>query len=99
MHGFDDVPPAAPEKARRPWYGEMTRYHWFVLAVAAMGWLFDTMDQQLFVLARPAAMDDLIARPEGRRRQNAIESLRQEPAAGRRQRHVDLHRRLGRRAG
>ena len=38
----------------------MTRYHWFVLAVAAMGWLFDTMDQQLFVLARPAAMVDLI---------------------------------------
>ncbi|HUE15471.1 MAG TPA: MFS transporter [Planctomycetaceae bacterium] len=60
MHGFEDVPPAPPEKARGPWYGEMTRYHWFVLAVAAMGWLFDTMDQQLFVLARPAAMIDLI---------------------------------------
>lgn len=60
MHGFEDVPPKAPEKARGPWYGEMTRYHWFVLAVAAMGWLFDTMDQQLFVLARPAAMIDLI---------------------------------------
>jgi MFS family permease len=60
MHGFDDVPPTARAPVRGPWYGEMTRYHWFVLAVAAMGWLFDTMDQQLFVLARPAAMVDLI---------------------------------------
>ncbi|MGE3313658.1 MAG: MFS transporter [Planctomycetaceae bacterium] len=38
----------------------MTRYHWFVLLVAALGWLFDCLDQQLFVLARPAAMADLI---------------------------------------
>src|SRR5579872_1892863 len=42
------------------WYRQLNRYHWFVLAVAALGWLFDTMDQQLFVLARPAAMIDLI---------------------------------------
>ncbi|RIK85091.1 MAG: MFS transporter [Planctomycetota bacterium] len=38
----------------------MTRYHWFVLLVAALGWLFDCLDQQLFVLARPAAMRDLL---------------------------------------
>jgi MFS family permease len=44
----------------RPWYRQLTRYHWFVLVVAALGWLFDTMDQQLFVLARPAAMKDLV---------------------------------------
>ena len=31
-----------------PWYRELTRYHWFVLIVASLGWLFDTMDQQLF---------------------------------------------------
>ncbi|MBA4030852.1 MAG: MFS transporter [Planctomyces sp.] len=34
----------------------MTRYHWFVLMVAALGWLFDCLDQQLFILARPAVM-------------------------------------------
>ena len=45
-----------------PWYKKLTRYHWFVLMVAALGWLFDTMDQQLFVLARPAAMKDLVGR-------------------------------------
>ena len=46
--------------APRPWYAELTRYHWFVLVVAALGWLFDTMDQQLFVLARKPAMEDLL---------------------------------------
>jgi MFS family permease len=39
----------------------MNRYHWFVLIVAALGWLFDTMDQQLFTLARAPAMKALIA--------------------------------------
>ena len=39
-----------------PWYKLLTRYHWFVLIVAALGWLFDTMDQQLFVLARQPAL-------------------------------------------
>ncbi len=38
----------------------MTRYHWFVFVVAALGWLFDCLDQQLFVLARPAAMKELL---------------------------------------
>ena len=49
-----DTPPApattAPESG--PWFKGLTRYHWFVLVVAALGWLFDTMDQQLFNLAR-----------------------------------------------
>ncbi|WP_437225343.1 MFS transporter [Planctomicrobium sp. SH661] len=44
----------------RPWYKQLTRYHWFVLVVAALGWLFDCLDQQLFILARPAAMRELI---------------------------------------
>jgi MFS family permease len=46
-----------------PWYQELSRYHWFVLVVASLGWLFDCLDQQLFILARPAAMRDLI--PDG----------------------------------
>lgn len=49
-----------------PWYKELNRYHWFVLTVAALGWLFDTMDQQLFVLARAPAMAELIAKPSER---------------------------------
>jgi len=43
-----------------PWYKLLSRYHWFVLVVAALGWLFDCLDQQLFILARPAAMRELI---------------------------------------
>lgn len=44
-----------------PWWKELNRYHWFVLIVAALGWLFDTMDQQLFNLARMPAMKELLA--------------------------------------
>lgn len=47
------------------WYNELTRYHWFVLIVAALGWLFDCLDQQLFTLARPTAMRDLLNVPAG----------------------------------
>ncbi len=62
MHPVDQ--PAAPPHADdgRPWWRLLTRYHWFVLLVASLGWLFDTMDQQLFTLARRSAMTDL-ARP------------------------------------
>ncbi len=48
-----------------PWYKLLNRYHWFVFVVAALGWLFDTMDQQLFALARPLAMNQLIVQKEG----------------------------------
>ncbi|MGD9646002.1 MAG: MFS transporter [Pirellulales bacterium] len=44
----------------QPWYRELTRYHWFVLIVASLGWLFDTLDQQLFTFARKPAITDLV---------------------------------------
>ncbi|MBM3846983.1 MAG: MFS transporter [Verrucomicrobia bacterium] len=43
-----------------PWYQGLTRYHWFVLIVAALGWLFDCLDQQLFTLARVPAITELL---------------------------------------
>jgi MFS family permease len=43
-----------------PWYRGLTGYHWFVLVVCWMGWFFDTMDQQLFILAREPAMKELL---------------------------------------
>ena len=49
----------------RPWYRELNRYHWFVLIVAALGWLFDTMDQQLFNLARVPALRELLVTSPG----------------------------------
>jgi MFS family permease len=42
------------------WYRELSGYHWFVIAVCSMGWMFDTMAQQLFNLARRPAMHDLL---------------------------------------
>lgn len=64
MHSFDDAPtPAAEDLSdNRSWYLTLTRYHWFVLIVAALGWLFDTMDQQLFALARTPAMRELLTK-------------------------------------
>ena len=50
---------AAGEPAYR-WYRDMNRYHWFVLAVSSLGWMFDTMAQQLFNLARKPAIRDLL---------------------------------------
>src|SRR4051812_32848608 len=47
------------------WYHELNRYHWFVLIVAALGWLFDTMDQQLFTMARVPAMKELLTTSAG----------------------------------
>jgi MFS family permease len=54
--------PAADDGS--PWWKGLTRYHWFVLVVAALGWLFDCLDQQLFNLARKPAMETLLATAE-----------------------------------
>ena len=63
MH-FEDPPAAAVASPAEPetgaWYQGLTRYHWFVFIVASLGWLFDTMDQQLFNLARRPAVTQLL---------------------------------------
>ena len=46
--------------AAQKWYRELTGYHWFVVAVASIGWMFDTMAQQLFNLARKPAITELL---------------------------------------
>src|SRR5713226_4824729 len=57
LHDASSSPPAT---SNQPWWRELSRYHWFVFIVAALGWLFDTMDQQLFVLARTPALAELL---------------------------------------
>src|ERR1700752_4007597 len=59
----DPALPASPQSLATSgrWYSELTRYHWFVLIVAALGWMFDCLDQNLFTLARPDAMRDLLS--------------------------------------
>ena len=66
MHGFETAAsPEEPASSSTAWWKELNRYHWFVLIVAALGWLFDTMDQQLFNLARVPAMRELLAPAPG----------------------------------
>ncbi|MFM7127947.1 MAG: MFS transporter, partial [bacterium] len=66
MHFDDPSLTAAPANDNGgPWHQGLTRYHWFVLIVAALGWLFDTMDQQLFTLARMPAITELYGKPPG----------------------------------
>jgi len=42
------------------WYQGLSRYQWWVLIIASMGWMFDTMDQQFFNLGRSDAMRDVV---------------------------------------
>jgi MFS family permease len=39
----------------------VTRYHWLVVIIASCGWLFDCMDQRIFILARESALRELLA--------------------------------------
>ncbi len=52
----------AGEETRR-WTDGLTGYHYLVLIVACFGWLFDTMDQWLYVAARQPAMAELLGLP------------------------------------
>src|SRR5437763_5038301 len=56
---------AVPAERKYAWYRELTGYHWFVLSVASMGWMFDTMAQQLFNLARKPAIRELLGGASG----------------------------------
>lgn len=53
---------AAAPAARTGWASlrDLNSYHWFVFVVAALGWLADCMDQQLFNLARRSAVMELL---------------------------------------
>lgn len=49
-----------PDPSGLKWYQGLDRYCWIVLIIAALGWLFDTMDQNLYNLVRPASMRSLL---------------------------------------
>ena len=51
---------SAPSDSSLPWYRQLNGYHWFVFAMASLAWLFDCLDQQLFLLARGSAMKALL---------------------------------------
>ena len=38
----------------------VTPYHWLVVVIASCGWLFDCMDQRIFILGREPALRELL---------------------------------------
>src|ERR1044072_7840921 len=56
------MPTTLEFQSERPlkWYQGLDRYCWVVLVIAALGWLFDTMDQNLFNLVRKPSLESLI---------------------------------------
>ena len=46
------------------WYQGLSKYHWCVLVIAVLSWMFDCMDQRLFVLSRAPAVKELVGWPE-----------------------------------
>jgi MFS family permease len=52
------VNPDNPQNLR--WYQGIDRYCWLVLIIAALGWLFDAMDQNIFNLVRQPSVRDLL---------------------------------------
>ena len=59
------LPRAAGPWSEGAWWKGCRAYQWFVFVVASLGWLFDTMDQQLFNLARKPAVTDLLDTSRG----------------------------------
>jgi MFS family permease len=47
-----------------PWWKLLNKHHWFVLTIATLAWVFDCLDQQLFILAREGAMKALDRDPK-----------------------------------
>ena len=50
---------AAPAVDTRPWYRQLSGKHWFILIVCTLGWALDTLNQQLFALAKSPAIAGL----------------------------------------
>src|SRR5579871_6098220 len=55
-----EAEPDLGNEAGLRWYQQVPRYAWLVLAIAALGWLFDAMDQNLFSLVRQPSIHDLL---------------------------------------
>jgi MFS family permease len=57
------TPPATPTRSGWASLRDLNKYQWFVFAVAAIAWMADCMDQQLFNLARQTSLTDLLGGP------------------------------------
>src|SRR2546425_6681630 len=43
-----------------PWWREVTRYQWMVLAIASAGWVFDVFEGQIFVSVKNEMLAELV---------------------------------------
>lgn len=50
--------PSTPEPT--PWYHDVTRYQWVVLALASAGWVFDIYEGQVFNVTRGLLRPDVL---------------------------------------
>ena len=50
-----------PDSATSPWR-QLTGYHWLVLVVAWLGWVFDSMDATIYALVMAPALKELLGR-------------------------------------
>ncbi|MCH5376965.1 MAG: MFS transporter, partial [Planctomycetes bacterium] len=49
------------DDSARPWYEGLSRYHWLVLFIASLGWIFDIFEGQVFVASMNEAMPSLVS--------------------------------------
>jgi MFS family permease len=49
------------DDSARPWYAGLGHYHWLVLIIASLGWVFDIFEGQIFVASMNEAMPSLVA--------------------------------------
>ena len=49
-----------PVSTAVPWWRELSREQWFIFMMASLAWVFDCLDQQLFIIARNPAIADLL---------------------------------------
>jgi predicted MFS family arabinose efflux permease len=54
------TPAAARDDRTGSVFEGVTFYHWLVVIIASAGWLFDCMDQRLFILGRESALRELM---------------------------------------
>src|SRR4051812_41639427 len=59
------VPSAEKAVENVRWWRLLNRYHWFVFSMASLAWLFDCLDQQLFIIARNPAIGSLLEKGAG----------------------------------
>jgi MFS family permease len=56
---------AAARHGGSAWWRELSRYHWWVLGITSLAWMFDCMGQQFFALGRQPAITELLGAHAG----------------------------------